>query len=297
MAMEAVLRALADESRRTLLETLVGGPATAGELAALLPIARPGVSRHLRILREAGLVEVRQEAQRRVYGLRPEPLAEVDEWLGQIPGPVGAAAGRPAHRGGPGKTRTKERQMTSTTQGGNRIQGSLRSADGKGVVRMQDRFDTDIDDLWSALTDPGRLARWIGEVEGDLRVGGQFRAHFFTSGWEGTGHVEACEPPHRWLVRTKDADDPDDPDNPGEHTIEATLTADGAHTVLVVEERGMPLDQLAAYGAGVQVHVEDLAAHIAGRERRDIQERWAELLPEYQALAAGVSANAPVVTP
>ncbi len=79
--MEAVLRALADDSRRTILEALAGGPATAGELAALLPIARPGVSRHLRVLREAGLVEVHQEAQRRIYGLRPEPLAEVDEWL------------------------------------------------------------------------------------------------------------------------------------------------------------------------------------------------------------------------
>ncbi len=79
--MEAVLRALADDSRRTILEALTGGPATAGELAALLPIARPGVSRHLRVLREAGLVEVHQEAQRRIYGLRPEPLAEVDEWL------------------------------------------------------------------------------------------------------------------------------------------------------------------------------------------------------------------------
>jgi DNA-binding transcriptional ArsR family regulator len=79
--MEAVLRALADESRRTVLEALTGGPASAGELAALLPIARPGVSRHLRVLREAGLVEVRQEAQRRVYSLRPQPLAEVDEWL------------------------------------------------------------------------------------------------------------------------------------------------------------------------------------------------------------------------
>ena len=53
-----------------------------GGLAALLPIARPGVSRHLRVLREAGLVEVRKEAQRRVYELRAEPLAEVDEWLG-----------------------------------------------------------------------------------------------------------------------------------------------------------------------------------------------------------------------
>ena len=66
-----------------MLEALTGGPATAGELAALLPIARPGVSRHLRVLREAGLVEFRQEAQRRVYGLRAEPLAEVDEWLGR----------------------------------------------------------------------------------------------------------------------------------------------------------------------------------------------------------------------
>ena len=64
-----------------MLEALTAGPATAGELAALLPIARPGVSRHLRVLREAGLVDVREEAQRRVYSLRPEPLAEIDEWL------------------------------------------------------------------------------------------------------------------------------------------------------------------------------------------------------------------------
>ncbi|HEY1489253.1 MAG TPA: metalloregulator ArsR/SmtB family transcription factor [Micromonosporaceae bacterium] len=81
--MEAALRALADESRRTMLEALAAGPATVNELAALLPIARPGVSRHLRVLREAGLVEVRQEAQRRIYDLRVEPLAEVDEWLGR----------------------------------------------------------------------------------------------------------------------------------------------------------------------------------------------------------------------
>ena len=81
--MEAVLRALADQSRRTVLEALASGEATAGELAALLPIARPGVSRHLRVLREAGLVEARQQAQRRIYRLRPQPLAEVDEWLGR----------------------------------------------------------------------------------------------------------------------------------------------------------------------------------------------------------------------
>ncbi|MEU7871813.1 metalloregulator ArsR/SmtB family transcription factor [Dactylosporangium sp. NPDC049140] len=83
MLVEAVLQALADESRRKMLDTLARGPATVGELAALLPIARPGVSRHLRVLREAGLVDVRQEAQRRIYSLRPEPLAEIDDWLAQ----------------------------------------------------------------------------------------------------------------------------------------------------------------------------------------------------------------------
>jgi uncharacterized protein YndB with AHSA1/START domain len=90
--------------------------------------------------------------------------------------------------------------MTSNAQAGARILGSLRSADGKGVVRMEDRFDTDIDDVWSALTDPLRLARWIGEVAGDLRLGGEYRYRFFASGSEGTGRVEACEPPRRLLL-------------------------------------------------------------------------------------------------
>jgi DNA-binding transcriptional ArsR family regulator len=81
VVVEATLRALADPNRRTMLEHLVRGPVTAGELAGLLSIARPGVSRHLRVLREAGLVEVRAEAQRRVYSLRAEPLTELDEWL------------------------------------------------------------------------------------------------------------------------------------------------------------------------------------------------------------------------
>jgi DNA-binding transcriptional ArsR family regulator len=79
---DTVLQALSDGSRRTVLEILRDHPATAGELADALPIARPGVSRHLRVLREAGLVDVRREAQRRIYSLRPEPLAEVDAWLG-----------------------------------------------------------------------------------------------------------------------------------------------------------------------------------------------------------------------
>ena len=80
--MDAVLQALADPSRRTMLEILRDHPATVNELSDALPIARPGVSRHLRVLREAGLVEVEQQAQFRIYRLSPAPLAELDDWLG-----------------------------------------------------------------------------------------------------------------------------------------------------------------------------------------------------------------------
>src|SRR5580765_5820646 len=153
--------------------------------------------------------------------------------------------------------------MTSNAREGGRVLGTLGSAEGKGIVRVEDRFDTEVDDVWSALTDPWRLARWYGEVEGDLRVGGEYRAHLFASGWEGTGRVEACEPPQRLLVRIKDADEPDEQD------IEVMLTADGDQTIMGWEERGMPLELLSAYGAGVQLHVEDLADHLAERDRRD----------------------------
>jgi uncharacterized protein YndB with AHSA1/START domain len=118
--------------------------------------------------------------------------------------------------------------MTSNERAGTRILGSLRSADGKGVVRMEDSYDTDIDNLWSAFTDPRRLASWMGEVAGNLRLGGEFRARFFASGWEGTGRVEACEPPQRLLPVTED------PDEPYELVVEVTLIADGDQTMLAV---------------------------------------------------------------
>jgi hypothetical protein len=73
-----------------------------------------------------------------------------------------------------------------------------------------------------------------------------------------------------------------------ENSLEATLTADGDQTILVIEARGMPLDKLPFYGVGWQLHVEDLAAHIAGHDRGDDEARWTELVPAYQDLAAEV---------
>jgi uncharacterized protein YndB with AHSA1/START domain len=173
--------------------------------------------------------------------------------------------------------------MTSNASAGTRLLATLGIADGKGVVTVQDSFDTDIETVWSAITDPARLASWWGEVEGDLQLGGEYRERVFASGWEGIGRVQACEAPRRLLLWHRELDQPD------EQSIEVTLTAGGGKTTLVWEERGMPVAYLAGYGAGIQVHVEDLGAYLAGRERCDAGARMGELFPAYEPLAAEVS--------
>ena len=181
--------------------------------------------------------------------------------------------------------------MTSNERAATRILGRLRSADGNGIVRIEGRYATDIDDLWSALTDPGRLARWYGQVEGDLRPGGEFRLYLESNGWDGTGRVEACEPPRRLHVTTREADESYQRGQgvpPYDEIIEATLTADGGQTILVIEIQGMPLDMIAFYGAGWQIHAENLATYVAGRERGDTQAWRADLVPAYQDLAANL---------
>ncbi|MDX6234411.1 MAG: hypothetical protein QOH68_3516 [Nocardioidaceae bacterium] len=167
------------------------------------------------------------------------------------------------------------------------VLGTLRSAGGTGVVRIEDRYDTDIDDLWSALIDPRRLARWYGEVEGDLRRGGQFTVFLEAAELHAVGQVEVCEPPRRLQVTTRETDESaqNGGARPFDQLTEATLTADGGQTVLVLEIRGLPLDKLAAYGAGWQIHAENLAAYLAGRMPGDTGARWAELAPAYQQLA------------
>jgi DNA-binding transcriptional ArsR family regulator len=72
---------VAEPTRRRILDLLVERERSVGELVESLSISQPGVSKHLRVLKDAGLVQVRRQAQRRWYGLRAEPLAEIDTWL------------------------------------------------------------------------------------------------------------------------------------------------------------------------------------------------------------------------
>ncbi|WP_114854998.1 SRPBCC family protein [Brachybacterium sp. YJGR34] len=154
------------------------------------------------------------------------------------------------------------------------ILSSMRQLDDtRGAVRVEDVYDTDVEDLWSACTRPERLARWIGEVTGDLRPGGEFRASW-VSGWAGSGRIDVCEPP-RHLALTLD------PGTEAETRVEAWLRTQDEQTLLVVEERGLPLDDLPAHGAGWQAHLEDLARSLVGGASV-WRERWTVLIPEYQ---------------
>jgi DNA-binding transcriptional ArsR family regulator len=79
--MDAAFRALAEPNRLAIVALLADGECPVGDLVAALPISQPTVSKHLSILRRAGLVQVRQDANRRLYRLNPAPLAEIDAWL------------------------------------------------------------------------------------------------------------------------------------------------------------------------------------------------------------------------
>ena len=163
-----------------------------------------------------------------------------------------------------------------------RTNATMRALDDThGAVRVEDVYDTDIEDLWQACTTPERLSRWICQVTGECRLGGTVDA-VFTSTWSGPVRIDRCDAPDHLLLTTQ-------PGTDEEGEIEVWLTAEGPSTRLVVEDRGLPLDALHVHGAGWQVHLEDLAqsltsggsAHPAGwSEQRPASawhRRWTEL--------------------
>ncbi len=173
-----------------------------------------------------------------------------------------------------------------------KITGTMRTLDQtRGAVRVEDVFDTDIDDLWNACTTPERLENWIAKVCGDLSVRGTAHA-VFTSTWSGPVRIEICDAPHHLLVTSE-------PGTDEETEIEAWLIADGSQTKLVVEERNVPLGQLHFYGAGWQVHLEDLGRSLVtdGSVHPDgwsadtpalaWKESWSRLTPAYQNTSVG----------
>ena len=175
----------------------------------------------------------------------------------------------PKSHAGRGKEGT---DMSNNTGANTHVVGTLRSVDGAGVVRMEDGYDTDIDDLWSALADPQRLARWIADVEGDLRVGGQFHASSPAAG----------PAPAKWRCANLRGDSGDHgarAERPDRHR--GRVRGRGEQTCLVVEERGLPSTARRARGRVASTR-RGLAAHLAGRERVDWRARSTQLTPAYR---------------
>jgi uncharacterized protein YndB with AHSA1/START domain len=164
-----------------------------------------------------------------------------------------------------------------TVSPGPAIESTLHSVDSEGVVRMTTRFPTDIDEVWTAITKPKRLAQWYGAVDGDLRLGGEYTAFISISGWDGRGRIERCDPPRSLHVTTWE-------EVGKEQEVAVELTALGDSTTLEVEVRGVPLDLVWAYGSGWHMHVENLGVHLAGNECVHSDTRWDELEPLYRAL-------------
>jgi uncharacterized protein YndB with AHSA1/START domain len=157
------------------------------------------------------------------------------------------------------------------------IKGTLHADAGEGVVRMNVRYESSVDTVWSALTDPPRLAQWYGTVDGDLRVGGEFAATVLASGWDGRGRIDVCDPQRKIEVTMWEEEGV-------EHVVAAELSTDADQMVLALEVRGLPLDLVWAYGAGWQVHLEDLGAHLAEQESLNLPSRWDELEPFYREM-------------
>jgi DNA-binding transcriptional ArsR family regulator len=80
--MPSTFEVLAEPNRRQIMDLLLAAERPVGDLVSATSLSQPSISKHLRVLRDAGLVEARGEAQRRVYRVRPEPLRDIDEWLG-----------------------------------------------------------------------------------------------------------------------------------------------------------------------------------------------------------------------
>ncbi len=161
------------------------------------------------------------------------------------------------------------------------VEGALHSADGAGVVHIKAHLNNSINDVWSALVDPRRLALWFGSVKGELRVGGEFAVLVLSSGFDGRGRIGECLPGRRLRVRMWEEEGK-------QHVVTAAISADRDLTMLELEVRAVPLDLVWAFGAGWHEHVEDLGAHLRGQDRAMMPSgsdaRFEELAPRYRAM-------------
>ncbi len=159
--MQTTFEVLAEPSRRKILDLLRERPRRVGELVELVGMSQPGVSKHLRVLRDASLVGVRRDAQRRWYELRPEPLSEIEAWLE----PYRELWARPSRRARAAPRREGRAMNANSIE--RLADGVLETRDdGRQVIRFERRIGHPIERVWDALTRPEEMIALVGAGRG-----------------------------------------------------------------------------------------------------------------------------------
>ena len=164
------------------------------------------------------------------------------------------------------------------------IWGALTHAEAGVDVTLSHVYRTSAEDLWSAVTEPDRLVRWLGRVGGDLHEGGSYTVVFEEDddSQRAAGVVRRCEPPRELLVTWTFPGEPD------AGTVRLELEPVDGGTMLTLTHRGLAERLAAGYGAGWQAHLEGLESHVNGPEGAPLPwdaGRFDHLLPAYAALA------------
>jgi uncharacterized protein YndB with AHSA1/START domain len=161
-------------------------------------------------------------------------------------------------------------------------QGQLRLEGERRGIRFERRYDAAPQEVWSALTEPERMARWLAEAELDLRVGGAYALRFSDEEDQtAVGEILAVEP-ERLLELTWEY--PGEPNT----VVRFELRPDGDGTILVLDHRGLPAEAAPGYGGGWHAHLDSLEAHLGQEGVPDWWGRYRELAPLYQAQEAGL---------
>ncbi len=159
--------------------------------------------------------------------------------------------------------------------------GALRVDGGTPSVHFERTYDTSAEDLWSAISEPRRLARWFARVEGDLRAGGSFRIVFDEDDPDQRtqGRIQVCIPPRRLEVTWEFQAEADS-------IVAVELRPEGSGTRLVLDHRRLPEPAAAGYSAGWHIYLDALEADLRGGELPAWDQRYPVLLPAYREQAA-----------
>ncbi len=294
--MDAAASAISDPVRRGVLDALAGGPLAAGDLAARFDISRPAVSRHLRVLRESGLVTGRADGRRRVYALDTAPLRPLAEWIAgaRRRERLGAADGRARDRGPADAARPPGGRVSDPTPTGRVVRSG-----GAYELVVARSFAAPIDDVWASVTEPERTARWFGAWRGEAGPG---RTIAMQMGFEEGApwfdvEIEACEPPRRLAIRSVD--------DAGEWRMELRLSETAGVTQLELVQHLDDPSVAASTGPGWEYYLDNLVAARAGEPLPDFadydpaqvahfeaQARAARLSPTPRPACASAAASA-----